>query len=106
MIKLDHAMFWRIVTKERIINEGHILFYWRIPFVIDFNTVDKIELDFTQFPGDWKEWKGQLRWQLSNTKYLPIHVLKIQWAVWLFYKGHIYTGVKGTNNLRKNFLLI
>jgi hypothetical protein len=110
---------------------------------IDFNTVDKIELDFTQFT---TEWKGQLCWGYDSTDivYLMTNDNQILRKVKLgkgsenlgsgvfiegtsvdryngsyailntlysrvrdtmggmfFYKGCIYTGVKGENNIRK-----
>lgn len=110
---------------------------------IDFNTVDKIELDFTQLTG---EYKGQLCWGYESTdivylftndnrilrkillgkgtdnkgtgtfidgtdadRYNGSYTILNTWQSrtvdtlggMFFYKGFIYTGVKGENNIRK-----
>lgn len=115
--------------------------------VLEFNTVDKIELDFTQLTG---EYKGQLCWgyESSDIVYLFTNDNRIIRKIllgkgtenkglgtfidgtasdryngsysiintWIsrtddilggmfFYKGSIYSGVKGSNNIRKCILL-
>lgn len=124
---------WILPNFAQLLNES----------TIDFNTVDKIELDFTQLTG---EFKGQLCWGYpstdivylftndnsilrkvllgrgannlgsgvfisgtSDTRYNGSYQILNTWRSrtqdilggMLFYKGFIYTGVKGSNNIRK-----